>query len=106
MAPGSSIAIGSNPTGIAGLTGEPTVWVSGGASVTPIDVATRQVGTPIPIGTTAQALALAPGGSGAWVCGGNGTLVHVDLTTHRVVSTVHVGNQPSAVAIAPGRPSS
>ena len=103
MGPGPPIAIGTNPTGIAGLPSSSTVWVSGGDSVTPIDVTTQQSGPPIPIGTTAEAIALMPGGTSAWVCGGNGNLVHVDLKSRTVVGQVAVGNQPSAVAIAQGQ---
>jgi DNA-binding beta-propeller fold protein YncE len=78
-------------------------YVSGGDSVIPIDLHTRQAGAPIGVGTTAEALVLAPGGSTAWVCGGNGTLVHVNLATGSVIGRVGVGNQPSAVVIADGR---
>ena len=52
--------------------------MSGGDNVTPIDRQTDQPGTAINVGTTAEALAMAPGGATAWVCGA-GLLVHVDL---------------------------
>ena len=79
--------------------------MSGGDSVIPVDLLTRQPGPAIDVGTTAEGLALAPGGSTAWVCGGDGTLVHVDLVARSVIGRVAVGNQPSAVVIAAGRSS-
>ena len=84
MAPGPAIAVGGNPTGIAGAPSSGTAYVSGGDSVTPIDLADPvRRARPIDVGTTAEALAVAPGGTTAWVCGGDGTLVHVDLRTAR-----------------------
>jgi DNA-binding beta-propeller fold protein YncE len=76
--------------------------VSGGDSVTPINVATQVVGAAIDVGTTAEALAVTPGGATAWVCGANGLLVHVELADGKVIKRINVGNQPSAVVIAGG----
>jgi hypothetical protein len=76
------------------------VYVSGGDSVTPVDVATGHAGALISIGTTSQALALADGGRSAWVCGGNGNLIQIDLTTGAVLGHVAVGGQPAGIAIA------
>ena len=79
MTPGPAIAVGGDPTGIAGAPSSGTAYVSGGDSITPIDLQTNVAGKPIGVGTTAEALALAPGGKTAWVAGGDGTLVNVDL---------------------------
>jgi DNA-binding beta-propeller fold protein YncE len=100
MAPAPAVAVGGNPTGIAGAPSSNVAYVSGGDSVTPFNWQTRQAGSPFTIGTTAEALAIAPGGTTAWVCGGGGTLVHVSLTTRTVLRSVVVGGQPSAVVIA------
>ena len=55
MAPGPAIAVGGNPTGIAGTPTSGVAYVSGGDSITPIDLQTNVAGTPIGIGTTAEA---------------------------------------------------
>lgn len=102
LVPEPAIAVAGNPTGIAGLS-PATAYVSGGDSVTPINLQTRQPGAAIAIGTTAEGLALEPGGASAWVCGGDGTLIHLDLAAGAVVGRARVGNSPSAVVIAPGR---
>ncbi len=104
LVPAPAIYLAANPTGIAGLS-PTTVYVSGGDSVTPVDLLTREAGPGIDVGTTAEGLALAPDSSTAWVCGGDGTLVHVDLVNRSVIGRVTVGNQPSAVVIAAGRSS-
>ncbi len=98
--PGAPIALAANPTGIAGWPNSSTVYVSGGASVTPVQVATRTAGPAIPVGSPAEALALADHGRAAWVCTADGDLVHLDLTTGRVAGTTRIGGQPSAIAIA------
>ena len=98
--PGTPIPVGGNPTDIAGWPSSRLVYVSGGDTVTPVDVPTGRPGAPIPLGTTAEALALSGGGQEAWVCGGNGDLVHVDLTARTVLGHIAVGGQPIAVAIA------
>jgi DNA-binding beta-propeller fold protein YncE len=99
LVPEPAIAVTGNPTGIAGVS-PTTAYVSGGDSVTPLDLQSRQPGTAIDVGTTAEGLAVAPGGSTAWVCGGDGTLVHLSLATGSVIGRANVGNQPSAVVIA------
>ncbi|MGH9079878.1 MAG: hypothetical protein ACRDYE_07380 [Acidimicrobiales bacterium] len=99
----AAIPVGSNPTGLVGSSSSTTVYVSGGASVTPLSLETNRPGAPLGIGTTAQCLALAPGARSAWVCGGDGTLVHVNLIRRSVIGRVDVGGHPSAVVIAGGR---
>jgi DNA-binding beta-propeller fold protein YncE len=102
MTPAPAVAVGGNPTGIAGSPSSAFAYVSGGDSITPFNWQTRQAGTPFTTGTTAEALAIAPGGTTAWVCGGSGTLVHVNLATGTVLRSVVVGGEPSAVVIAAG----
>lgn len=100
MVPATAIPVAGNPTGIASWRSDTVVYVSGGSSVTPIDLLPLlQAGAPIPVGTTAQGLALANGGRTAWVCSGNGTLVPVNLVTGTVGKPVVVGGQPTAVVI-------
>lgn len=104
MTPGEGIPVFGNPTGIAGLRSSTTIYVSGGASLTPISLGTERPGPPIGIGTLAECLALSPGGTSAWVCGRDGTLVRVSLTRRSVTDRVQVGGQPTAVVIATSGP--
>jgi DNA-binding beta-propeller fold protein YncE len=106
MAPGPPIAVGGNPTDIAGAPTSTTAYVSGGDGITAVDWQTLQAGPAFTIGTTAEALALAPGGTTAWVCGGNGDLVHISLPAGSVIGKVAVGGVPGGVVIATGHSSS
>ena len=102
--PGRTVPIGANPTGIAAAPGSPIAWVSAGDGITPVDIATLQVGNPISIGTPSECMAIAPGGH-PWVCNGDGALVEVNPTTAgSPVRTVNLdGVVPAAVAISGGR---
>ena len=93
------VPVGANPTGIAAAPGSPIAWVSAGDGITPVAIATRQVGKPIAIGSPAQCIAIAPGGH-PWVCNGDGALVEIDPTTSAAIRTVNVPGFPSAVVIS------
>jgi DNA-binding beta-propeller fold protein YncE len=99
LAAGRTVPIGANPTGIAAATGSPIAWISAGDGITPIDIATLQVGNPISIGTPSECLAIAPGGD-PWVCNGDGALVQVDPAKDTPVRTVNLHGLPAAVAIS------
>jgi DNA-binding beta-propeller fold protein YncE len=96
---GRTVPIGANPTGIAAAPGSPIAWVSAGDGVTPLDIATLQVGNHISIGTPSECLAIAPGGH-PWVCNGDGALVEVNPTSASPVRTVNLGGYPAAVTIS------
>lgn len=106
LIPGPAFDVGGNPTGIVGLRTSTEAWVSAGNQLVPVDLATDHIGSPVPVGTTAQAVALAGGGGTAWVAGGNGTLIRVDLRRGVVAGRVGLGGRPSAVVIAAGPSSS
>jgi DNA-binding beta-propeller fold protein YncE len=91
--------VGGNPTDIALWKSGTVAYVSGGDSVTPIDLAHLGAGTPLAVGTTAEALALSDNGRTAWICGGNGTLVSLNLDSGALGARVAVGGQPTAVVI-------
>ncbi len=103
LEPGPPVAVGGNPTGIAGAPGATTAWVSGGDSVTPFTLSDRRAGTAVSVGATAEGIAVEEGGGTAWVCTGDGNLVELDLQTGTVARRVAVGGRPSAVVIVPGR---
>ncbi len=114
--PGAAVDVGVPPTGIA-VTRRPapgttaatdpagTAWVSGGGSLVPIDLSTMAVGTPVPVGHPAEAVALADGGTRAWVCDEQGTVTEVDLATGRAGPSVFVGGRPRGIVV-PGNPGS
>jgi len=85
-------------------------WVTTGASVTlpgtgvtPVDLATRDQGAKVPVGSLPAALAYTAGDRGLLVVTqGDDTLHEIDPATHDVIHTVTVGVEPHAVAVAPG----
>jgi YVTN family beta-propeller protein len=94
------------PGGIAITPNGQTAYVagpsSGGDSITPVNLATDAVGTPIVVGDDVSSLAITPDGSTAYaVSGDNDTVVPVDLATHSAETPITVGSDPVAVAITP-----
>jgi DNA-binding beta-propeller fold protein YncE len=82
-----------NATDIAVSPDGSTVYVTGGLSTDdlyPIDLATSTVGTPIDVGSSADALALTPDGTQAFVGTGN-SVVPVDLTHSTVGNPIATG---------------
>jgi hypothetical protein len=74
-----------------------------GTGVTPIDLATRQVGKKVPVGSLPSALAYTAGDRGLLVVTqGDDTLREINPATHDVIHEVAVGVEPAAVAVAPG----
>jgi len=107
---GPPIRLGIDPTGLAVTTApmpgtsratDPigTAWVSGGDALVPVDLRSMTVGTPLPTGGPAEAVALADHGRRAWVADADGAVAEVDLVTGRLQRLVHVGGHPTAVAI-------
>ena len=67
----------------------------------PISLASDIAGTPIQLPKGAQNIALAPGGTTAWVvCLNSNKLVPIDLLTHRKGAAITVRGGPFAVAVA------
>ena len=99
---GAAVALPVDPTGIAVTASGAMAYISGGASVVPLTVPGLVVGTPIALHGVAQAIALGPHDTTAWVALQAGSLVGVTLATGVVGRPLHLGNHPSAVAIAAG----
>jgi YVTN family beta-propeller protein len=71
-------------------------------TVTPIDLATDTAGTPIPVGSQPDAIAIAPDGDTAYVAnGGSNTLTPIDLATNTAGTPIPAGSGPGAIAITP-----
>jgi YVTN family beta-propeller protein len=104
---GAQLAVGLNPPTDAFYSPDgKTAWVVEGGTgnqpgtLTPIEVASRQVGTPITLGHFPETHALTPDGKLAVIANSlDGTVSIVDLTRRVVVATVAVGASPSGIAI-------
>jgi len=82
-------------------------------TVTPVDLATGTTGTPIPVGSGPDAIAITPDGKTAYVtdmgvgCGATtavcppGTVTPLYLATGKVGKPIPVGSGPDAIAITP-----
>ena len=70
--------------------------------MTPIDVATGTVGTPIGVGLNPGGFAITPDGQTLLVGagGGSGFVKVVNLANDTIVATVSVGSDPSSIAVA------
>jgi YVTN family beta-propeller protein len=103
--PGSPIAVGVRPRGIAITPDGRTAYVvnAESKSVTPIDVATGVAGTAIAVGAQPQGIAITPDGRFAYVTSGSTKSVWViDTATNAVVGTpIEVGIGPTGIAITP-----
>jgi YVTN family beta-propeller protein len=95
------------PPGAAATPGgarHPTAFVvnSASATVTPVDLTTRQAGPPIPVGARPQAIAITPDGRTAYVANsGSGTVTPINTATRRAGTPIRTGTGPVAVAITP-----
>jgi YVTN family beta-propeller protein len=93
---------------IGGGPAKATVYVAsaGAGTITPIDVVTGRAGPPIQVGSGADAIAVTPDGTTAFVAnyGANGsghTVTPVDVATGHARPPINVGNGPDAIAITP-----
>jgi hyaluronoglucosaminidase len=108
-----TVAVGPGPTGLAvtssGPGGSPTAWVTAGVDLVPLKLSNLSlllplsVGTPLPVGHLAEAVAVTADGATAWVAGQDATLTPVDLTTGVRGRSIDVGGRPAAVVIPPAR---
>jgi YVTN family beta-propeller protein len=113
LRPGFSVAVGAGPTGLAlttgGHGGSPVAWVTAGVDLVPVELSNLSlllplsVGAPLPVGHLAEALAITPDGTTAWVAGQDATLTPVDLATGVRGPSIYVGGRPAAVVIPPPR---
>ena len=72
------------------------------ATVTPVNLASKQAGAPIRVGKDPRAIAITPDGRTAYVANsGSGTVTPINTTTGRAGRPIQVGRDPRAVAITP-----
>jgi hyaluronoglucosaminidase len=99
-----SIHAGVEPFALAVTPNSRTLYVANyfANTVTPVNVATGNVGTPIPAGHNPQALAVTPEGRILYVADflGN-TVTPVDVATGKPGTPITVGNGPEGLAITP-----
>jgi YVTN family beta-propeller protein len=92
------------PGHAAGASASPpawTAWVVNANEITPIDVATKVAGTPIPVGDVPGSVAITPNGKTAYVSDVTGHVTPISLVTDTAESPIRVGSFPSAIAITP-----
>ncbi|MDX6254455.1 MAG: hypothetical protein QOJ11_789 [Frankiales bacterium] len=96
-----AVALGVRPDGVVLTGGAAWVAITGGNSVSKIDLKRHVVVQRTPVSAAPEALAVS--GSDLWVVNsGAGTVSRLSLKTNGVIDTVAVGNQPSAIAIGAG----
>jgi hyaluronoglucosaminidase len=101
---GPRIDVGVAPTGIAteestGVAG-PLAWVTGGTSLVRVSFdQKRVVGRALSVGHLAEAVAIGPGSSTAWVADEDPYVTEVNLVTGRDIASVSVGGRPSAIVV-------
>jgi YVTN family beta-propeller protein len=101
---GPTIDVGTAPTGIAAeASGQGTgavAWMTGGTSLVEISFDQKRViGSAVPVGHLAEAIAVARGSSTAWVADGDPYVTEVNLITRRAIESVRVGGRPTAIVI-------
>jgi YVTN family beta-propeller protein len=83
---------------------DPTAFVvnSGSATVTPVDLKTRQAGPAIPVGSDPQGIAITPDGRTAFVTNaGSGTVTPIDTASQRAGAPIRAGRGATGIAITP-----
>ena len=101
----STIAVGSNPLGIAVSPDRLSVWVTnnGDNTVSRIDTATNTVLSTIAVGLGPIGIAVSPDGLSVWVANFSSNTVSciITATNSVVVPPIGVGPQPIGVAVSP-----
>ena len=100
MTAGAELSVPGNPTDVTVAT-DGTAWVTAGGSLVSVAVGAVTTTSPIAVPGLAEAVALEPSGSEAWVALQQGYLVPVQLPGGTVGRTVRVGGRPSDVVISP-----
>ena len=97
IAPGAVSPAGAGPR-------QQTAFVVNSASnsVTPVNLATRRAGRPIPVGKDPQAIAITPDGAAAYVVDSrSASITPVNTVTRKAGAPIRVGSDPQDIAITP-----
>ncbi len=81
-----------------------TAFVVNSASntVTPVNLATRHAGRPIPVGKDPQAIAITPDGAAAYVVNSrSASITPISTLTRKAGPPIRVGSDPQGIAITP-----
>jgi YVTN family beta-propeller protein len=93
----------SRPAVLAAGSGK-TAFVTnfGSDTVTPIDVATKTAGAPIPVGSAPRGVAITPDGKTALITNPvSNNVTPIDVATKTAGTPITVGSNPVGVAITP-----
>lgn len=103
-----TVALAGDPTDIVAAAGVPgsragatVLYVTAGASITPITTPSDTPGPAINIVYPAEAVALSSTGTVADVALQGGAIVEVNLATGKLGHLIHVGGIPTAIAVPP-----
>jgi YVTN family beta-propeller protein len=102
--PGTPIAVGESPVGIAITPDGGTAYIGnyGSPNVTPIEIATNTAEAGIFVGDLPEVIAITPDGATAYVTStGVNRITPVDLATDTPEESIMVGENPSGIAITP-----
>jgi YVTN family beta-propeller protein len=102
----ATVAVGSNPIGVADKPDGSKVYVANKgrhSTVSVIDTATDSVSTTIDVGLTPIGVAVTPDGSRVYLANDavNGTVSVIVTATNAVSATVAVGRHPFGIAVKP-----
>jgi YVTN family beta-propeller protein len=104
LLPGSAIAVGSDPTGVAVTPDGKQAYVAnhGSGNVSVIDTATNAVVATVRVGSGPYGIAVTPDGKHAYVAdNGSGNVDVIDTATNTVTATIPVGAGPYGLAVTP-----
>jgi YVTN family beta-propeller protein len=100
----AAFAVPGHEAGASAPTPAWTAWVvnaNNANEITPIDLATKVAGTPIPVGDVPGSVAITPNGRTAYVSDVTGHVTPINLVTDTAETAIRVGSFPSAIAITP-----
>jgi len=84
--------------------GQPVAWVAnyGSNTVTPVNLATRRAGSPVPVGSEPRAVAATPDGKVVYVADSGGdTVTPISVSTGKPGRRIVTGSAPWALAVTP-----
>lgn len=100
---GNTVAVGSQPVGLAVTPDGSTGYVAdyGSSEIVPVNLTTGSLGTPIPLSDRPAAIAISPDGTSAYVVSDSGREWPITLATGQLGNPSSIPANSDAVAITP-----